>query len=62
MRLDNHSLIISSPSDYPSTSLVPGSMDVFEMMWVNPWFEFIFVLLIHWVVNGSRARIKQGIL
>ena len=60
--LDDRSFVISSPSNYSSTSLVPGSVDVFEMMWVDPWFKFVFVLLIRWVVNGSRARVKQGIL
>ena len=55
---DDHSFVICSSSDYSSASLVPGSMDVFEMMWVDPWLEFIFVLLIHWVVDGGGTRVE----
>ena len=60
--LDNRSFVISSPSNHPSTSLVPGSVDIFEVMWVNPGFKYVFVLLVHWVVNSGGTGIEQGIL
>ena len=60
--LDDHSFVMVSSSDHSPTSLVPGSVDVFELMWVDPWFKFVLVLLVRWVVDGRRARGKQSIL
>ena len=62
VHLNDHSFIVSPSSDHPSTSLIPGSVDVFEVVWINPWFERVLVLLIRWVVDGGGTRVKQGIL
>ena len=55
---NDHSFIVSPSGDHPSTSLIPGSVDVFEVVWIDPWFERVFVLLIHWVVDGGGTRVE----
>ena len=55
---DDHSLVVSSASDHPPTPFVPSSMDVLELMWVNPWFEYILVLFVHRVINGGGAGVE----
>ena len=58
MCFNDHSLVVSPPGDHSSTSFIPCSMDVFEMMQIDPWFERVFILLIRWVVDGGGTRVE----
>ena len=58
VHFNDRSFIVSPPSDHPSTSFIPRSMDVFEVVWVDPWFERVFILLIRWVVDGGGTRVE----
>ena len=58
VHFNDHSFVVSPPGNHSSTSLIPCSMDVFEMMQIDPWFERVFVLLIRWVVDGGGTGVE----
>ena len=62
VRLNDHSFVVSPPGDHSSTSFVPGSVDILEVVWIDPRFEYVFVLFVRWVVNSGGTRVKQGVL
>ena len=60
MRFDDHPFIVDPTCNHSSTPLVPGSVNVFELVWVNPWSEHFFILLVHWMVDGGGTRMEQS--
>ena len=62
MGFDNHPFVVSSTCNHPLTTFVPGSMDVLELMQVDPWFEYVLILFIYQVVDGSGVGMEESSL
>ena len=60
MSLDDCSFVVRSTCNYSSTTLVPRSMDILKLMWVDPWVKYGLVLLVYWVINGSGIRMEKS--
>ena len=62
MSLDDRSLVVSSACNHSLTTFVPGSMNVLELVCVDPWLECIRVLFIYQVVDGSGVGMEESSL